>query len=178
MPGSSRTVLSLLATLAFAAPAFAAGAGPAPCSAPECRQFDFWIGDWNVENAKGDAVGTNHIEKILDGCVLMENWSGARGSNGKSFNLWSVADSKWHQTWVDNQGSLLELSGAFANGRMILEGASAAANGATVRNRITWTPIDADRVEQHWEVSADGGKNWQDAFWGLYRRKTGSGGKK
>ena len=38
---------------------------PAPCSSSEFRQFDFWIGDWDVANAKGKAAGRNRIESEL-----------------------------------------------------------------------------------------------------------------
>ena len=149
----------------------AAKARPPVCTAPEYHQFDFWIGDWNVETAEGQPAGTNRIERMLDGCVLLENWTGAKGGAGKSFNLYDATDRKWHQIWVDNSGGRLTLEGGLANGRMVLSGAGQASNGATVINRITWTPIDANRVEQHWEVSADNGTSWTTAFWGLYKRK-------
>ncbi|MBV8858050.1 MAG: alpha/beta hydrolase [Acidobacteria bacterium] len=48
-----------------------------PCmSAPEHRQFDFWVGEWDVRNARGRPVGTSRIERVEDGCVIMENWAG------------------------------------------------------------------------------------------------------
>ena len=141
-----------------------------PCDAPECRQFDFWIGDWEVDTPAGQRAGTNHIESILDGCVLFENWSGARGGSGKSFNLYSSADHRWHQTWVDNQGTLLELTGEFRDGVMSMEGDTRGPKG-TVRNRITWQKLEDGRLRQHWTTSSDGGATWTDAFVGLYRRK-------
>ncbi|MDH3459056.1 MAG: hypothetical protein OER90_19620, partial [Gemmatimonadota bacterium] len=48
-----------------------------PCSAPEYRQFDFWLGTWNVETKDGKTAGTNHITQILNGCALREEWTGA-----------------------------------------------------------------------------------------------------
>ena len=41
-----------------------------PCTAAENRQFDFWIGDWDVTTPNGKAAGTNRINPILGGCVL------------------------------------------------------------------------------------------------------------
>ncbi|MFQ5512310.1 MAG: hypothetical protein ACE5EO_10730 [Candidatus Krumholzibacteriia bacterium] len=41
-------------------PLYAQEAPPKPCSAPEYRQFDFWIGEWSVE-AKGKPAGTNKV---------------------------------------------------------------------------------------------------------------------
>ena len=49
---------------------------PAPCVASEYRQFDFWIGDWDVTVLNGKAAGTNLIKPILGGCVLRR---GAKG---------------------------------------------------------------------------------------------------
>ncbi len=72
------------------------------CVGPEHRQFDFWIGVWEVHTPDGKAAGTNRIERILGGCVLQESWIGAGGMRGMSFNMYSAADQQWHQTWVDS----------------------------------------------------------------------------
>ena len=34
------------------------------CPAPEHRQFEFWVGDWNALGANGTQVGTNRIELV------------------------------------------------------------------------------------------------------------------
>jgi len=170
-------VACALAALGFAVPARAQSA-PAqpivklgPCDGLEFRQFDFWVGDWDVFTPDGQLAGTNRVERILGGCVISESWSGSKGTNGKSFNVYSAADQKWHQTWVDSQGTLLELAGTYEDGRMVLEGDSPAANDNPLRNRITWQKLPDGRVRQHWQVSADGGEKWTDAFIGLYTAK-------
>src|SRR5512138_297492 len=97
--------------------------GPAkPCATAEHRQFDFWLGEWNVVNAKGQTAGTNAITLEQDGCVLHEHWTGAKGGTGQSFNVYDATDKRWHQIWVDNSGSLLQLQGGLVDGRMVLEG--------------------------------------------------------
>ncbi len=53
-----RAVLVLLA-LAVATAAFAQSRPPA-CTSAEHRQFDFWIGDWEVTGAQGKVVGNTH----------------------------------------------------------------------------------------------------------------------
>ena len=140
-----------------------------PCSMTEHRQFDFWLGDWDVTVA-GKPAGTNSIQLILGDCVLLENWTGAKGGNGKSFNLFNTARGKWQQTWVDNSGNLLELYGEFKNGVMQLTGETVT-GGKKSLQRITWHPLDKDKVRQHWEQSQDDGKTWSTAFDGLYTRK-------
>ena len=44
-----------------------------PCEFnPKRRAFDFWVGAWDVFNPQGEQVGTNVIEKDLNGCMLVE----------------------------------------------------------------------------------------------------------
>src|SRR5882724_3994509 len=41
-----------------------------PCTAaPQYQQFDFWVGEWDVEVA-GQKVARSLIEKISDGCIV------------------------------------------------------------------------------------------------------------
>ena len=142
-----------------------------PCSAPEHRQFDFWLGDWEVRTKDGKLAGTNRITKTLGGCVLEENWTGAAGSQGRSFNIYSPADQRWHQTWVDANGLLLKISGTFTDGVMTLSGERGSQTGTTLLDRIRWKLLPDGRVQQHWTVSKDGGKTWSDLFLGFYSRK-------
>jgi len=143
---------------------------PKSCTMPENRQFDFWIGDWDV-TVGGKPAGTNSIQAILDNCVLLENWSGKGGVTGKSFNIYDSAKNRWQQTWVDSTGSVLELYGEFKDGMMRLTGETVGKDGKKTLQRITWYPLENDRVRQHWEQSQDGGKTWTSAFDGLYARK-------
>jgi hypothetical protein len=41
------------------------------------RDFDFWIGDWDVFGPDGKQAGTNSITPLLDGGALAEHWHGA-----------------------------------------------------------------------------------------------------
>jgi hypothetical protein len=141
---------------------------PKPCSEPEYRQFDFWLGDWDVRGPKGKQAGVNHVRSLLGGCVLQENWTGTGGSVGTSFNIYDRTQRQWHQTWVDNQGTLLQLDGRFADGRMTLQGATSDSTGAKALQRITWSQPRPGEVRQLWETSIDGGKKWTVAFDGLY----------
>jgi hypothetical protein len=158
--------LSCVAALVLLVPtnALAQDARPerTPCSAPEHRQFDFWIGDWEVRRPDGEVAGRNVIEPILGGCALRESWTGAKGMRGTSLNTYSALDGKWHQTWVDEEGTLLLLSGALRDGKMVLEGET------PVRHRITWSPLEDGRVRQLWETSPDSGATWNVVFDGTY----------
>jgi len=165
-----RPTAFLLPVILMGAP-LSAQQQPAPCSTPEYRQFDFWAGSWNVFNPKGQQVGTNTIEPILGGCALQESWVGTGTSRGFSYNMYDRTTGRWHQTWVGGGGTLLLLDGGLVEGNMVLSGTTLNAQGATVQNRITWTPVAADSVRQLWETSADEGKTWSVAFDGTYVRR-------
>jgi hypothetical protein len=162
----------MLAAVALAAstplPAGAADPPPPPCRAPEHRQFDFWLGHWDVFLPDGTRAGENLIEAVLDGCVLRESWQGRGGLNGTSLNAYDTSDQRWHQTWVDNRGGRLELAGALRDRSMVLV---SGAPGEGTQQRITWTPQADGSVRQLWESSTDGGKSWTVAFDGRYVRK-------
>ena len=114
----------------------------------------------------------NTITPDLNGCVLHESWQGYGGtSKGNSYNIYDRASGRWHQTWVDNSGLLLQLDGGLENGAMVLNGSTRSAQGQETLNRITWTPFTRDSVGQLWETSSDGGRTWSTAFDGRYVRR-------
>ena len=112
----TRILRSLFMSFLLAAPA--AAATPA-CAAPEYRQFDFWIGDWDVYDV-GDPKPSMRIkvEKILDGCALQETYQDVNGMLGESINFYDAGRKLWHQTWATNRGMVLLLDGKLENGRM------------------------------------------------------------
>jgi len=144
---------------------------PSPCGTDKYRQFDFWIGDWNV-SSNGQLAGTNSIHPVHNGCALLENWQGAGpgGISGSSLNIYDQAKGEWHQTWVDGSGTLLELDGGWHDGSMILQGERPAMGGNGIAtHRITWTPNEDGSVRQQWDVSKDG-QSWTTLFDGLYEK--------
>lgn len=145
---------------------------PAPCQSAEARQFDFWIGRWEVFVPDGKKAGDNVIEAIDGGCALIERWTGRGGFSGTSLNSWDAGAKQWRQHWVDNQGGLLRLAGRFEGGSMVLAASDPHPDkpGATRRQRITWTPQADGAVRQLWEQSDDGGGRWTVIFDGRYVR--------
>ena len=151
-------------------------AKPVPCSSEQHRQFDFWIGRWTVTE-KGQPAGHNDIQRILGGCALLENWTGAQGGTGKSVNFFDRVDGQWHQTWVDGSGGALLLSGKFADGAMRLEGQRPATDKQpAMRHRITWTALPGGEVRQLWESSPAGREEWTVQFDGRYKRDAAPAG--
>lgn len=149
-----------------------------PCTAAEYRQFDFWVGVWEVRDSSGTVLGHNTIERVLGGCALHESWRSARSpaGNGHSYSIFDASTGRWHQTWVDASGSLLQLDGGLDDaGRMILQGASVDST-RRVLHRITWSPQPGDELRQLWATSSDAGATWTRAFDGYYHRTKRRGG--
>lgn len=170
IPLSAR--LAILSLVVLATPGdLAAQHADSPCGAPEYRQFDFWLGDWEVSNPDGDVVGTNTITSVSGGCGLHERWEGATGAVGESLNAYDRRTGTWHQAWVGGRGLVLRLEGGLRDGSMVLEGRLVEGDDH-VPQRITWTPAADGSVRQHWETSEDGGANWTTAFDGTYRKFT------
>ena len=167
-PDKPFAVATLVVLLAGhgAAPAQTPAPPPPTCQSAEYRQFDFWIGEWEVFLPGGKKAGDSRIESIAAGCALLENWSGSGGFSGKSLNSYDSEDRRWHQSWVDSSGSRLELAGSYADKRMVLSSGSGAA-----MQRIAWSLNDDGSVRQLWESSADGGKTWTVQFDGKYVRR-------
>jgi hypothetical protein len=146
---------------------------PCPCCEEPYRQFDFWLGDWIVYS-KGKMAGFNKITKIEGGCILRENWKSVdSGYTGTSYNFYDQSVKKWKQVWIDNQGSVLELSGELVRNQMTLVSQPRKdKTGRTVINRIIWTNNTDGTVKQLWEVSEDGGISFSPIFEGLYRKRS------
>ncbi len=91
--------------------------------------------------------------------------------SGHSYNIYDAARKVWHQTWVDSQGTLLQLEGGLEGGRMRLEGETVDSAGSKTRQRITWEPTGPGGVRQLWEASRDGGATWTVVFDGRYTKR-------
>jgi hypothetical protein len=169
-----KTTFVLLAAMTIAAPAAEAQTQQAPppaCVTPEYRQFDYWIGEWEVFGANDQKIGTNTIARISGGCALLEQWQAAGGGAGSSINFYDAADKQWHQVWMGGNGVALRLSGGLADGAMTLSGGDRITPQGTVRDRIRWTVLPDSSVEQLWSTSSDSGATWSAGFRGIYRRK-------
>lgn len=146
------------------------------CTAPEHRQFDFWIGEWDVFGGpQGDRpVGSSRIERSENSCWLVEHWRGATGNHGTSTNAWDAQHKVWRQFWVGGDGVVLRLEGGLQGKAMVMSGELPKSKGGTQRQRISWAPQDDGSVIQQWDVSDDEGANWNSSFRGVYRRKAAS----
>lgn len=160
--------LFVLLVLGLGASSFAAS----PCDGPEYKQFDFWLGEWEVKGGpKLDTpVGKNTIAKVSSGCALSEHWVNSKGQDGHSLNTYEPSTRQWTQFWVGSDGVVLRLQGGVKDGVMRMEGTLPGPKGGVQQQRISWTPKPDGSVIQRWETSDDDSKTWQVSFVGVYRR--------
>ena len=144
-------------------PSAAQSANSRRCDSASDRQFDFFVGEWDVFDRGGSTKAADvRVDKILDGCVLREDYSDASGLLGHSLSSFDTKTGQWQQTWVTNRGQLVVIHG-------VLDGKDLAFSGwrhdgdVEVLVRARWSPEGAS-VRQIAEVSADGGKTWRPWF--------------
>jgi tetratricopeptide (TPR) repeat protein len=141
-----------------------------PCrQSPEFRQFDYWLGEWDVEIG-GARRAQSSIQLILDDCVVFENYTDSRGYAGKSFSLWDATTKKWEQRYVDTGGALHHWTGSLEDGVMVFYW-TYTANGVKTTQRMKYLKEGADRVRQVIDSSTDDGKSWMPGYNGLYIRR-------
>ena len=154
---------------------FAQNKNSSPCASnPVYRQFDFWVGEWEAFGPNGKKGGDSRIERILDSCVIVENWTSSQGGySGKSYNTFNGVTGKWQQYWVDNSGGVTAyLDGHYENDKMILLTDNEKQKDETYKlQRLTFYHLSDDKVRQHGESSVDGGKTWKTNYDLEYRRK-------
>jgi hypothetical protein len=122
-------------------------AQPKPCSEPEQKQLDFWVSEW-----------ANSVHRILDGCIVQENFSGADAMHlrGQSVSIFDVRAGQWKQTWwVDNEGGYLDFVGEFKDRQM---SEATRPDGTKSLQRMVFKNITHDQFNWNWEASKDGAR--------------------
>jgi hypothetical protein len=146
---------------------------PPACTASEHRQFDFWVGYWDVyRTGKDDIVAHSLIEKLYDGCAIRENWLPHRGGAGGSLNSYFPDERLWRQIWVDAANGWGVFEGTFQNGAMVLSGTWKNINGPGTQEftRTTWSRNSDGSVRQFGEIRSKNRKTWTPGFDFTYRK--------
>ena len=142
-----------------------------PCMfVPEARQFDFWVGDWDVYSVQGQKVASSRIESFSEGCGILENWTTV-GNTGKSINYFDTNTKKWTQLWVGSGGAATMYVGEYADNKMVIDSVITNKDGKKTINRMTFFHLDTNTVRQLGEASNDDGKIWTPTFDFKYIRK-------
>ena len=153
----------------------------AACVAPEHRQLDFWLGDWDLvvraRKAPGaddwaEARGTNAVRRTHGGCVVEETFQAdGPGAPWAGHSVSLFAGGQWHQTWVDDSGSYLTFTGGTKDGETVLASEPTTKNGQRAQMRMVFTKIQKDSLFWRWERSVDDGATWTPQMTIDYRRR-------
>ncbi len=152
---------------------------PEGCVSPESRQFDFWVGEWDV-SPSGSTLGVTVAESSItltdQGCVIIEHWRPFGGGHGHSINIYDPIDKKWHQTWADANGTRTEYSGAIDSENVLrLDNLGPVAQDQSPgRRRMNFRRIDERTVRQWGEVFDDATQAWTVEWDFTYRRRAGT----
>lgn len=175
--------LVLLLVVAATAPAPAQEQLPASAVCPDARsrQFDFWIGEWDILNLHRQTGGddprwystgssVSRVVPVVDGCALVEEWYGelsfdrVRGMSLRAFNPdaaeWDIA-----MLWPSpDRPTFGTLEGNFRHGRGEFYTEGTDQHGRTVLTRFTFADIRPDQLRWDAAQSGDSGLTWRTTW--------------
>ena len=156
-------------------PAAPAPAAP-PCSGPEFRTLDFWVGEWIAEDQQGKPIGTNRITRDEYGaCVITEHFRMNDGTlTGHSVSIYRPGLKHWRQTWVDDQGGFFDLVGGPVTGAdhiFVFENKRPVETAPY--QRMIFQDVKTDGFTWRWQRRAKSEEPWADSWVIHYRRKEG-----
>ena len=145
----------------------------------QLRQFDFWVGTWDVyPRGTNRLAGESIIEVASGGCMILENWTskGPAPFSGKSVNYVNPATATWEQLWIGSEGVNRNnpqkfVNGVYREGAMRFEFEQWTEDGKKQTGRFTFFHEGPDQVRQFNEVSDDGGKTWTTVYDFVYKRR-------
>ena len=145
-----------------------------PCAyTPEYRQFDFWLGQWNVVTSDGkQPAGNSKIELILGDCVIQENWTSLSSTyEGKSYNTYNPNLKRWEQFWNDNSAGMIHFYGGLKDGVMdYWTDNLPQPDGTMLKRHLQFIQVGPDTVRQFSQGSNDDGKTWSVEYDFTYNR--------
>lgn len=149
----------------------AAPSKPLPCSAPAYRQFDFWLGEWDVfEEGGSTAEARASVTRIQNNCGLREQYEGTDGGSGESLSMYDPSTSEWQQTWLSSRGQIVFIHGTLQGEAMTLSGTDDSGGGHRLVRGV-WKP-ESGGVRETAERSSDDGKTWTPWFDLSFRKRS------
>jgi hypothetical protein len=120
------------------------------------REFDFWIGEWDVAWGDGN-TGTSSVYCDFDDRVIVESFDGRPSSTiqGMSLSTYDEDAGVWRQCWVDSRGRFTVVAGGFDGEAMDLR-----TEGEPLK-RARWRDITGDAFTWTLEESSDRGRSWE-----------------
>jgi hypothetical protein len=170
------TLYRWMLALAFAMPATLFAQTPAP----ESKQFDFLLGQWELDvqpKVSGIAAAIHGVPRLagtwkawrtLDGLAVEDELrvvdaSGNPISLSHALRTYSKSEGRWKAQGLDAYRShFSESSGQFQGGEMRLNGRSLDAEGRPVLTRIRYYDIGPNGFRMQQDRSGDDGRTWDE----------------
>jgi len=169
---------------------------PAPlfaqAPAPESRQFDFMLGQWELEvrpkvNGIAAAIhGTPRLAgswkawRALDGLAVEDEMrildaSGNPISLSHALRTYSKSEGRWKIQGLDAyRARFSEAAGKLEGAEMRLEGRGFDAEGHPVMTRARYFDIGANGFRMQQDRSSDDGRTWDEAVVLIIAKRTGA----
>jgi hypothetical protein len=183
-----RTVIIALFSLLAAHPA---NGQTEPCPGPTHRQFDFWLGDWEIRQELLQRDGSwielparTTVRRVAGACALTEEWRGdvlffwegmdaAAPLEGLSVRAFDPKARLWRIWWMDSRrpdfGRPFE--GRFERDEGVFLREEVGADGAPYLTRIRFHGISVDSVRWELAISRDAGSSWSPLWRMQFRRR-------
>jgi len=162
----------------------ASEASPAESLPPESRQFDFWIGEWDVNlRIRGEdgtwpdasVAAVARIYPVLGGKAVLELWD-SEPIVGFSLRWFDPEADRW-RLWLNwprpNRSGGSGLEGRFHHGRGEFFGRRPGEDGGEVISRYTFSDITATSLRWDDAYSRDGGETWSHRWIMEFTRRGG-----
>lgn len=171
---------------AMPGPAAVADDEQAVCDRPEARQFDFWIGEWDVvnRNRTEDSAtwyvtgrATDRVYAVAGGCAIVEHWRGeAFGTHILGYSVRAVDEEsgKWKLVLLWPQPGRTRFGvryGSFRHGRGLFSKEVTGPDGATFLSRFVFSDVGSDSLRWESNRSTDGGRTWSARWIMEFRRR-------
>jgi hypothetical protein len=158
----------------------AAAAAPAESASAESKQFDFLLGQWDLEvhpKVSGLAaiihgaprlVGTWKAQRSSDGLGIEDEMrimdaSGNPITMNKSQRTYSKSEGRWKISGLDVARSRSsEATARWSSGEMLVEGHFTDADGQPTLTRTRYYGITADGFHWRQDRSTDNGQSWEE----------------
>ena len=160
-----------------------------PAAAPEMKDFEWFIGEWDVKsrmlmNAETDEWIEEDLHTVhtyeMGGHIIFEHFFGPLG--GEPFEAWSIrkynpANQTWQQRWFDvSSPGVAEWQGSFNEAGEFIGFSKAYldAEGNIKGDQATreiFDNITPDSFSWRYEATADGGQTWEVQWTLEYTRR-------
>ena len=142
---------------------------------PSARDFDFWLGTWDVRWGADGERGRNVVTRTFGGYVVEERFDGRPGVDmtGMSVSVFDEHRGLWRQTWVDDAGTYFALEGGMAGDELHLLCRDHNTPEAQAVFRMRFFDIAPDGLTWAWERSLDGERTFEERWRLAYTRAAG-----